>query len=339
MKRLVVAFNGRRQESDSQPLAADVKRRSGFFSRPPSSTPAELHVPSAVYSSSSSDGSVVQTPEPEDELGSATPTRATARWASWMRSKSNAKAKLHHVPAIRERASTEPRQRRVPVVHPIPTTLDSDDESDHYDDDLPPPPPSPRPSRPPHSPARTGRVLPPVTLLRSQMNIRAISLSSLIPPLSPPPLLHLPSSPLFPRSSNPARSLPSLQTTRTVLHKTALLRRLESQTLTPSENESIAAFGHRPKHVVPKTRRGGIDDEALSDVKKLRYYSSGLRVWLDRPCFEERCVLWTWDAERKEVVTRRIEGSERAVASLEFSEGVEALAGYTFEPLPSLHGE
>jgi hypothetical protein len=138
------------------------------------------------------------------------------------------------------------------------------------------------PSRPSHSPARSSRVLQPATLVhRGQMNIRAIALSSLIPPLSPPPLLHLPAGPLFPRSSNPARSLQPLQTTPTVLHKTVLLRHLESQTLTHSENESIAAFRHHPKLVFPKSRRRGIDDEAMSDVKNIRFSSRGLQAWLD----------------------------------------------------------
>jgi hypothetical protein len=42
---------------------------------------------------------------------------------------------------------------------------------------------------------------------------------------------------------------------------------------------------------------------------------------------------------REEVVVRRIEGSDKAVASLEFSEGVEALAGYGLETFPSHNGE
>ncbi|KAF8591518.1 hypothetical protein K439DRAFT_902937 [Ramaria rubella] len=347
MKRLVVAFHPRRQDPSESPLAvppvlaapvaaADVKKRPGFFSKP--RVPAELHVApngtaGTVYSSSSSEGSAAQTPDPDDdhEPDPSAPARTTSRWSSWMRSKASPKPP-------RLAAVWEPT--RVPVEASSsspPSTPESDDDSDHYDDEPPlPPPPVVRPSRPsPSPPGRSSRVLQPASALRSHMNMRAITLSSIIPPLSPPPLLHLPSGPLFPRSSNPARTLQPLVSTRTIMHKTVLLRRLESQTLSRSENESIAAFGHRPKPVVPKTRRRGLEEEAMSDVKKVRFYSRGLQSWMDRPCYEERCVLWAWDANAKQVVRRQIVGSDKAVASLEFTEGLEALAGYGVDS-PSL---
>ena len=263
------------------------------------------------YSSSSSDGSAIHTPDPDDDQDACPPPPPRpSRWSSWLKVK-----------------STPPKPSPVwlpPVTATVNPDSDDDDDSDNYGDDgvvqpAPPAPPAPR-------------VLQPATALRAQMNLRAITLAALIPPISPPPLLHLPSAPLFPRSTNPTRSLKPLQSTRTSMLRSTLLRRLEAHTLSHHELDSIAPLGHRPKHQVPTSRRRTIDDEALSDVKKVSLFSRGAQQWIHRPCFEERCLLWSWDSSRQVLVSRSIPGSHRAVASLEFSEHMEALAGYPVEP-------
>lgn len=141
---------------------------------------------------------------------------------------------------------------------------------------------------------------------------------------------------MFPRSSNSSRLLPVVQTTRIVLHKTNIIRRLEAKSLTPVEHKSIAPFYNRSKdsHGVFSTRRRlDLEDVSdLKDAKRVQDFSYGLQRWINRPCFEERCVAWYWDSDGKEIVHKQIQGSGKAVALLEFSEGLEVMAGFGLFP-------
>ncbi|KZS97968.1 hypothetical protein SISNIDRAFT_202379 [Sistotremastrum niveocremeum HHB9708] len=160
----------------------------------------------------------------------------------------------------------------------------------------------------------------------SYTKLHALTLASLIPTPSPPPLLHFPSAPLFPRSSNPPHSLSSEPSLLSILHKKHILRRLESRNLTPLEEASIASFADRPR-VSPRPPPPKIP-EAMSDVKRLDSYSRGLHRWIYRPCFEERVSVWTMSVDGYDIVKDRVTGSGTAVLDLEFSPGLEALAGY-----------
>lgn len=228
----------------------------------------------------------------------------------------------------------------------MPSDSEDDDDSDGYGEDtttltespLPPPllrPPPPIPASSPirassRSPGRSSRALPD----RSHQNLRDITLSAINQRPPCPPFLHALSGPLFPRSSNSSRSLPVVQTIRIVHLKTTLVRRLEANSLTRAEHESIAPFYARSKHshgVLNTRRRLDLEDVSdLKDAKRVQDFSYGLQRWIKRPCFEERCVAWHWDSNVQQVVSGSIPGSSKAVALLEFSEGLEAMAGITF---------
>ena len=382
MKRLVVAFHPRR----NVPVAD------------PDSTPPLPANPNNVYSSSSSDGSAVQTPDPDDDPDPSHPAiapRTTSRWSNWIKQKPSLPSSLKQ------------KQQHQHQQHQQQLLPDSDSDSDHYDEDpqpqpqpqphlqvqpqshsrrpLPPPSSFPRPTRRPSpSPSRPTRI-PTSPALRAQMSLRAVTLSSLTPPPSPPPLLHLPAAPIFPRSVNPARALSHTQDTRTSLLKGRVLRRLEGRVLTPREDAEIAPFGARPKTgagnpgLIPNgpgnaalhARRrggtvlgnastlsvssiagritgaiptGGIDDSAPLNTLSPSRASQGAARFINRPPFEVRCRLYTWDVEAgdsgRAVAGRLVErpivaASGRAVAELEFSEWVEGLAGYIYTDLES----
>ncbi|KAF8492894.1 hypothetical protein JB92DRAFT_3127642 [Gautieria morchelliformis] len=324
MKRLVVALQPRRPDTDAAK---------------PSTPNVAVHIAvnaaaTAASSSSSSDGSAVQTPDPDDVLDLP---RSATRWSRWLKPKSQK-------PSEPSPPSWRPVQRPSPLTAP-----DSDSDSDHYDDvpvlqmPLPPPPPPAPPallrpspsSSPARSPSTPTSPHPATPAARAQSHLRALTHAALTPPPSPPPLLTVPHAPLFPRSTNPARVLshdarPGL---RAVAARSAVLRRLQAEALTPQEVASIMPYAARETPSIP--RRSGPGPSAnISGLptltvspppSRLRLSSPGARAFVNRPPFEERVRLYTCQAGA--LVPRPIEGGQRAVAMLEFSEWIEALAG------------
>ena len=61
--------------------------------------------------------------------------------------------------------------------------------------------------------------------------------------------------------------------------------------------------------------------------------SPGLHRWRSRPCFEDRYVVFTPTDEG--VFFQRVTGTALAVASLEYSEAIDAMAGYVDDVAPS----
>ncbi|KAF8529136.1 hypothetical protein BU17DRAFT_80326 [Hysterangium stoloniferum] len=313
--------------------------------------------------SSSSDGSA---PTPDDDPDTRARPRSMNSLPAWLKAKST-KSSVSAPPS----KPPLPKPVHVATIWPplnppvLQVHVDSDedeDSSDHYDEDedhddqstqpiqphsltrsqssppnppLPPPPPLQQLRSSSHSPHRSS-VKTPTDI--PQSNLRALTHSALNqrPPASP--FLHAPATPLFPRSSNPSRSLPVVQTTRIITHKSIIMRRIESKSLTLAEIESIAPFLHRRKHnhnhPKPPQSLRRIDDDDVSDLnaKKVVDCSPGVRRWLDRPCFEQRAVLWLWDSSRHNFVYKPIAGSDKAVAALEFSEGLEAMAASSSNP-------
>ncbi|GJJ07556.1 hypothetical protein Clacol_001758 [Clathrus columnatus] len=319
MNLLVNVFQSRRRESRPQTVT------------PPSATDSQ---------SSSSDGSV---PTPDDDPDAC--ARSSSRFASWLKSASSSSKQ----PSSSKQKPQHPHVADVwsPQKPTVPVPPDSDDDdSDNYGDDttiieplplplpLPPPPiPASSPIRPSsRSPGRSARALPD----RSHQNLRAITLSALNQRPPCPPFLHAPSGPVFPRSSNPSHSLPVVHTTHIVHLKTNLIRRLEARSLTQAEHDSIVPFYNRSKHtqgVLSTRRRVDLEDVSdLKDAKRVHDFSYGLQRWIKRPCFEERCVAWFWDSDGKGLVCKPISGSGHAIALLEFSEGLEAMAGFGSSP-------
>ncbi|TCD69656.1 hypothetical protein EIP91_006673 [Steccherinum ochraceum] len=154
-----------------------------------------------------------------------------------------------------------------------------------------------------------------------------LTANSVAPPFSPPPVLHIPACPVYPRSCNSVRVLSPAEGLRSLMFKKRLLRQSQGGLLSPSESASLAAFGTRSR--APTTRRPSLnlDDNAVRDAKYIEPFSRGLRWWADRPCFEERNVLYMRQDGTGEIQMLRITGSDLGVAALEFSEGLEALVG------------
>lgn len=161
--------------------------------------------------------------------------------------------------------------------------------------------------------------------------------------------------PRFPRSISPHLTSSFVHTFESTLHLRRMMRRLERRNLTHAEVRSIAVLGARPvpslnspvssgersgsstsiSTIVPDSGNGKATDDA--DVKRVVTFSRGLRLWCNRPCFEERMDVWTpvLDEVSLEVtiVRRKVMGVGRglAVPELEFSEGLEFLAGLALD--------
>jgi len=167
--------------------------------------------------------------------------------------------------------------------------------------------------------------LTPLTSAKSLTNLRAMIASSLLPPFSPPPVLHVSGQPIFPRSCNPRRSLYVQETMESRMHKTRVLQRLDRQQITQTQELSIISFAMRPT----PTKRPSLqlDDEALSPTFLVRTYSQGLQKWALRPCFEDRVAVWALEEGTGNVLCTRVTGTGFGVAALEISEALDVLAG------------
>lgn len=164
--------------------------------------------------------------------------------------------------------------------------------------------------------------------------LRTLTVNASEPPFSPPPLLHIPGCPVFPRSCNLSHALQRDETLHSDMLKRRLLHRLERGHLSRSDEQLIKSLTNRQGPPPRKRPSLGLDDTALDARHRLAKYSQGLKHWISRPCFEERLVLYM-PTQSGEVVMRGIVGTNLGVAELEFSEGIEALAGL-YEPFDLL---
>ena len=167
------------------------------------------------------------------------------------------------------------------------------------------------------------------------------------PPYAPPPLLHVPGGPQFPRSCNVRRSLPYADSLESTMHRSKLQRRLQHGDLSPSEMRSIASFTGR--RAALKDRPSLFLDDTAVRAGHIRSSSVGLRKWLERPCFEDRlCVLLPENlpvgglnayGEGEPRWTRVEAATGCGVADLEYSLTLELLAGLYEDILPSEHSQ
>lgn len=210
----------------------------------------------------------------------------------------------------------------LPVLPPLRLSQDDteDDDSDLESSESEPsqlqPPPIPRPSLL-HSH--------PLQLLSPVAYFHALTTSALQPPFSPPPLLDLPNLPLFPRSSNPTRSLVHNESLLSSMFK----QRLSRRTLPPvSPDAQIALSPLGPHKPAPHPRPSlFLDDTALKDYSTVNVPSQGLKLWLNRPCFEDRLDVFLPDDPTGFVIQMPVSASTLGVAALEFTEPLELLAG------------
>lgn len=158
--------------------------------------------------------------------------------------------------------------------------------------------------------------------------LKALTTNKIPPPFSPPPLLHYPNAPAFPRSSNRSRSLPVHDTMESALHKNRLLHYLQRGHLTPADRRLLEAIGSRTSSAAQRRALVQPEEGERYDLRHLRSSSLGLRQWMARPYFEERFVAWAPD-EVGTVVWTTVKGSGFGVWALEVSDTIELMAGLT----------
>lgn len=211
-----------------------------------------------------------------------------------------------------------------------PASDDDEDESESESDSsslsenslftpLPPPVPNPH--------LRPGGYPP-----RSYTNLLAVTINNISGPMAPHPLMHNPSLSLFPRSVNPHGAVSHTNCVlRAHMLKNHVLQRLESAHFRPlsnSEELSIRPFGTRPPRPLPPRRPTRLtEEEAIQRIGGSAGRSRGLKRWAERPCFEERVLVWKPDEFGGLEMSKVVASSNVAVAALEFSDGLEALAG------------
>ncbi|GJE84204.1 hypothetical protein PsYK624_002800 [Phanerochaete sordida] len=323
MRRLAAVFTGRRSDksdagssasradrsdrsgptASSQASAATTtkttKSRSGFFRSLSKGSLSKDHVASSASSSSGGP----QTPS-DDQESIAPPPPSQGR-KSWLSQVSEAPLPLPlPVPA---KPTTRPYLPRTPRRESDQTSETSTESETTEEQDAEPPLSTPWSA--PSVPAAPKEYF------------RVITTNALRPPYSPPPLLHVPRGPLFPRSCNPSRQLPANDT----LHARVLRKRLLARAERISEG-ALAGFAgrkHAPQRLLPLV----LDDQAIPKSYTVLPASQGLRRWVERPCFEDRMIVYL-PAEQVGGDCRyeRVYASA-AVEALGISEHVEAMAG------------
>ncbi|KDQ12743.1 hypothetical protein BOTBODRAFT_56548 [Botryobasidium botryosum FD-172 SS1] len=318
--------------------------------KPPSPPPDDLPfdpAPALSASSDISDASSLRTPDEDprapnvrvalDDAVPALVTIAAARprgWRALIRPKRrpvSRKKAAHPFQADSLAVDWQPRR-----TFPAPLDPSSDEEEEEEDDEeddddedflsdmfTPLPPPLPNPHMGPfgHPP-------------RSYTNLLAVTMSGLSCQISSHPLMFNPSLPLFPRSVNP-HSTTSHAASSHLVHmlKSHVVQRLEgapSRPLTRAEELSIRAFGTRPPRPLPARRATRLtEEEAIQRIGGNAGWSRGLKRWAERPCFEERVLVWIPDEFGGLDCSKVMASSRSAVAALEFSDGLEALSGLT----------
>ena len=268
------------------------------------------------FSTSSTDSPAPATPDDDSELVPSISHRSSNQW-------SERKLTLP-LPAAGGSLGWDPLQKPSLSIPPVPTIAKSSgsEESDEL-------------SSTATSPLSVSSPLP----VSSHKPLHSFTTYALAPSFSIPPLVHLPNVPLFPRSSNSISSLPNQETLATTLHRTQILRRLDSRDLTVSEERSIASFtSRRPLPAKSPCLLSKIDDGPVCDPKRVSDASQGLKRWISRPCFEDRMSVYIPGPSGRpgDIVERNVSGGTLGVAALEVSETIEILAGYCAEVQPEI---
>lgn len=305
------------------------------------STPQLSTSSEPTQSSGSSSGSVsLRTPD-DDAILSRTSTKKS--WISWLGGKRSNTIKRTQLAEEWDRPMPEWQPLPAPILRPPPsgnrapssarpvddTEEDTSSESDDYYDSA---------SRPVNPPA-TCPTLTPLTLAQSRRNLHTVISNSLVPSVAPSPFLHVPGTPFFPRSCNVPCSLPAKRTLLSDMQKKHLLRRLEgnAQALTHDDELSILPFSARPtSQDITKEPAPSINDVVLPNAKQVAPTSPGLKRWFSRTCFEDRFVVWSPAEVSRGVVCKPVTGTSFGVAELEFSEGLETMAGLDIESNPTI---
>lgn len=270
----------------------------------------------AHSSSASSTGSVsLRTPEDDRIPHVARSSSSRKAWVPWLTpKKSDLQGQSPSPPPWL--VSTGPIPPPSTTVNNQPTESDDDDTSDESSSSE-----SESPSTSPPTPSTVDKSHPHLTPVNF---IASLTLNSIPSNFSPPPLLHYPNAPIFPRSSNSVHRFNFCDTIESTMHRKRLLHRLQS--LTPADRRLLAAFGPRTSSAAQRRTLLQPEEGERYDLKHVRPFSLGLKRWITRPYFEERTVLWAPD-DAGTVVWTTVKGSGFGVWALDVPETLELLAG------------
>ncbi len=357
MRRFTAVFSSKRDKGDSSttshsshsttPLTTakkTVKRANTFNSPVSSSTSSSPHFSRGsdiAHSSASSTGSAsLQTPDDVPLSLEQTPMKGKS-WISWLGKKpSVTRVRQPETQEINRdwRPSCPPPLLRQPPpgirsAAPVRKSEETSSESDEDDDSF--------------LSTHLGKPsFPSSAVPISRKYLHSLIQNALVyhPSLSPFVQLDSQASPLYPRSCNSSRSLSHQESLRSSMLKTHLLRRLldPADPLTAAEQDAILPFSLKspPPPVLPGSSSDSVDEVALPKSAKVVGYSEGLRRWVNRPCFEDRFAVWIRTDD--DITQHRVTGTRFAVADLEYSEALEAMADFSQQlyqqlSLPSQH--
>lgn len=159
--------------------------------------------------------------------------------------------------------------------------------------------------------------------------------NSLIPPTAISPFHTASHGSIFPRSINVPHVLPRPSSLRVKLLKSRLLRRYSDIDSTSSSSNLVPILPLAKKHYLPlMTPSDDFPDisRPLSPAPKSYPASSGLRRWVTRPCFEERCQIYL--PSHSGIETSPISASF-AIAAIEYSPHLDIMAVPEFFVDPS----
>ncbi|KAJ4478199.1 hypothetical protein J3R30DRAFT_2875038 [Lentinula aciculospora] len=305
----------------TQPASSDITTFDSSLSTPQLSAGGS----EPAQSSASSAGSVnLQTPE--DIPISRVNSKKT--WIPWRAKKSdtikvNNRSEPNWTPLPPPLLRSPPPGARVTI--DTPNDPDSDSDSDEYGEE----------DARLIKPVLAKPIITPASQSKAQAVLQALIQNSLVNRSSSAPFVVQPGAPLYPRSCNRPRSLPSTNSLARTVLKRRMLQRLQNVKLTPFEAEEIIAFSTRDiSKTEPHTSLDMINERALSTSDRTVLYSVGLRSWIDRPPFEDRFSVWS--AVDGNITCQRVLNTPGfALAALEFSQAIEVKADLFGDPLPS----
>ncbi len=318
--------------SSSLPRRKSSRRFFGTLARITVSTERPTRPSEPAHSSSASSTGSVSLPTPDDDrVGHLSPhvgrsPSSRNAWMPWLTPKKPDLQTLPQRPPSFWSDSLSPSPTALPVPSRIipDQTTESDDETSEESSSSESEAPSPRsfPAPTKSDSNSTNRLLTPIGFLTS------LTTNNLPPTLSPPPLLHHPNVPVFPRSSNLSRSLHFRDTMESTMHRNRFLHRIQRGHLTPADRRLLTTLGARASSAAQPRALVQPEEGERYDLNYVRSSSNGLKRWITRPYFEQRSLVSVPD-EAGTVVWTTIKGSGFGVWALEVSETLELMSGLT----------
>ncbi|EIW82116.1 hypothetical protein CONPUDRAFT_164761 [Coniophora puteana RWD-64-598 SS2] len=259
---------------------------------------------SAKSCSSTSSASTTLPATPVDEVIPRRPTRK-ASWKSWLGRRNTPEAELENPPPI----PPLPQSATSPAGEYSASLSDVDSLHCHA--------------------SRMAAVN------QARENLRVMTVNKLRPVVSVPPLIQAVDSGIvtYPRSCRLWGEAPKVETLRMSMLRKKLADRLASVHLSPADASLIVTLANRTSNSVKPigSPLPNPSDISYPAPKSIAHSSQGLHRWIDRPCYEERVLLYLPDNASGGLTAHRVPGSHLGVPELDFSDSLQLLAGVTYD--------